>query len=133
MHPRVAEEWSAVVSVYAGVRYLPGPDRILVDLDLDARAYNRSKVPLAVLVPPGYAATPPDGFLVPGELRFVDGSSLPASDAARIGMPGWLLVSFHLMDGAGLSTWHPTADPHRGDNLISYLSSVESFLDRGCN
>src|SRR2546427_2650613 len=106
MHPRVDEEWADVVSVYAGLRYLQSPDRIVADLDLDTRVYNRSKVPVAVLVPPGYAATPPDGFLVPADLQFIDGSSLPASDAAGIGMPGWLLVSFHLMDRVGLSTWH---------------------------
>lgn len=48
-------------------------------------------------------------------------------------MPGWLLVSFHFTDAAGHSTWRPTANPKKGDNLLSYLSAIEAFLARRCN
>lgn len=94
--------------------------------------YDRPDIPVAVLIPPGYRATSPDGFLVPAGLRFTDGSNLPASDAAGVGMPGWLLVSFHLIDDSGASTWRPTADFRRGDNLIGYLASIGSFLAHRC-
>jgi hypothetical protein len=133
MHPRVAEEWSEIVSVYPGARHIPNPERVEVDVDLEAGMYDRPDIAVAVLIPPGYRATSPDGFLVPSGLRLADGSNLPASDATGVGMPGWLLVSFHLIDDSGASTWRPTADFRRGDNLIGYLGSIESFLAHRCN
>jgi len=48
-------------------------------------------------------------------------------------MADWLTVSFHMIDGSGASTWHPTADPSRGDNIMGYIQSIESFLARSCN
>jgi hypothetical protein len=132
MHPRVEEEWDDLVTAYPATRHLESPERIETDLELDGR-YNRETSPVAVLVPPGYRTTGPDGFLIPAGLALEDGTALPASDAAGLGMPGWLLVSFHFTDASGQSTWRPTADPTKGDNLLSYLSAIESFLARGCN
>src|SRR6266496_4907180 len=105
MHPRVAEEWPEIASVYPGVRHIPNPERVEVDVDLEAGMYSRPDTSVAVLIPPGYRAISPDGFLVPSGLRFGGGSNLPASDATGVGMPGWLLVSFHLIDESGASTW----------------------------
>jgi hypothetical protein len=133
MHPRVAEEWPEIASVYPGARHVPKPERVEVEVDLEAGMYDRPHTSVAVLIPPGYRATSPDGFLVPVGLSFADGSDLPAGDATGVGMPGWLLVSFHLIDESGASTWRPTADFLRGDNLIGYLASTESFLARRCN
>ncbi len=133
MHPRVAEEWSEVVSVYRTARHEDDPERIEVDLDLESGTYNGTTTPIAVLIPAGYRATSPDGFLIPPGLTFADGSGLPVSDATGVGMPGWFLVSFHLIDERGTSTWRPTVDFRRGDNFVSYLGSIESFLARRCN
>lgn len=132
MHPRVEEEWDDLLAAYPATRYIESPERVETDLDLDGR-YNRDACPVAVLVPASYRATGPDGFLVPSDLLLKDGTALPASDAAGLGMPGWLLVSFHFADTAGQSTWRPTADPRKGDNLLSYLSAIEAFLAAGCN
>lgn len=132
MHPRVEDEWDDLLAAYPATRHLESPERVETDLELDGR-YNRDPCPVAVLVPRGYRATGPDGFLVPADLLLKDGTALPASDAAGLGMPGWLLVSFHFTDAAGQSTWQPTADPKEGDNLLSYLSAIEAFLARGCN
>jgi len=129
----VAEEWPEIASVYPGARHVPKPERVEVEVDLEAGMYDRPHTSVAVLIPPGYRATSPDGFLVPVGLSFADGSDLPAGDATGVGMPGWLLVSFHLIDESGASTWRPTADFLRGDSLIGYLASTESFLARRCN
>lgn len=133
MHPRLAEEWEDIARVYAGACWRPMPERVEVPLQLTPGLFNATAITAGVLIPAGYPVTPLDQFLISAALRFADGSSLPANDAAGVGLGGWALVSFHFIDGAGNSTWRPTADPRRGDNLISYLSAVESFLDRRCN
>lgn len=133
MHPRLADEWRDIVATYPDVTHESEPERVELSLELDPLRYDAAKTRAAILIPAGYRATGPDGFLVPIGLAMRSGEPLPASDAAGIGMPGWLLVSFHLIDGNGQSTWRPTADPTTGDNIIGYAASIESFLARGCN
>lgn len=131
MHPRLAEEWQDIVSIYPDANCLASPERVELSVSLTPGQYSLARTQVAIIVPPGYRATGPDGFLVPVGLQMT-GSPLPASDAASVGMPGWLLVSFHLIDATGQSTWRATADPKRGDNFVGYMASVESFLARGC-
>jgi hypothetical protein len=132
VHPRVTEEWSDIVATYADATHKTNPERVEFTVELDPDGYNLTRTPIAVLIPAGYRATGPDGFLVPASLTLSD-ASLPASDASGVGMPGWLLVSFHMIDGNGQSTWRSTADPTRGDNFVGYASSIEAFLARRCS
>jgi hypothetical protein len=132
MHPRLAEEWPELCELHPRASHALNPERLEVVIDLEP-SYSKSETAVAVLIPPGYRVTGPDGFLVPVGLAFADGTPLPASDAAGLGMPGWLLVSFHHTDANGASTWKPTADFRVGDNLIGYLSSIEHFLAHRCN
>lgn len=133
MHPRLAGEWRDIVAMYPGAIHNVDPERVELTLELDPGRYKSAKTTAAILIPLGYPATGPDSFLVPAGLAMSSGEALPASDGAGLGMPGWLLVSFHLIDDAGHSTWRPTADPVKGDNIVGYAASVESFLARGCN
>ncbi len=131
MRPRLEAEWAELAAAYPGLTHLEPPERIETELDLDAKLFSPTRTRIAVLIPVGYPTTGPDGFLVPTGLQMAGG--LPAGEATGVGMPGWLLVSFHMFDANGRSTWRATADPRKGDNLISYLCSIESFLARGCN
>jgi hypothetical protein len=133
MHPRLEEEWDDILAEYPGARHDASPERVVVDLELIPAIYNRASSPVAVIVPPGYRGTGPDGFLVPAGFAFSNGEAIPAGDAAGLGLAGWLVVSFHMIDANGVSTWRPTADPRRGDNMLGYFQSVESFLARRCN
>jgi hypothetical protein len=133
MHPRLEEEWDDIVREYPDARHEAPPERVVVTLNLVPGIYSQPSTPAAVLVPAGYRGTGPDGFLVPSGFGFSNGDPFPAGDAAGLGMPGWLAVSFHLIDPNGASTWRPTADPRRGDNMVGYLQSIESFLARRCN
>jgi hypothetical protein len=132
MHPRLAEEWHDIVSLYPDAQSVGAPDRVELSVDLLPGQYNQTRTQLAVIIPPGYRATGPDGFFIPSGLQ-MPAAPLPVSDGAAMGMPGWMLVSFHLIDAVGQSTWRATSDPQRGDNFVGYLASVESFLARGCN
>src|SRR5260370_4788882 len=100
---------------------------------VDAEASRAAYTAIAVIDPTGSGVTGCAGFWVPKGLAMTGGPPPPASDAAGIGVPGWLLVSFHMIDSNGHNTWRPTADPHRGDNIIGYIASIEAFLARGCN
>lgn len=133
MHPRLRQEWEDLREAYPDAQHLTDPERMLVTVELEAGAYDRDSMSVLVLIPAAYPTTGPDGFLVPAGLALGNGGALPVSDAAGMGLPGWHLVSFHYIDANGASTWRPTADPRRGDNLVAYLSSVEAFLGRGCN
>ncbi|SRR6266545_7704856 len=133
MHPRLAEEWPDILVTYPDATYRTPPERVELTIELDPLRYGSSRTSIAILIPAGYRATGPDGFLVPGNLTITGATALPASDAAGLGMPGWLLMSFHMIDSNGHSTWRPTADPRRGDNIIGYVASIEAFLARGCN
>jgi hypothetical protein len=132
MHPRLAEEWADILAAYSDATYLSNPERVELTVSLIPGLYNVPHLKLAITVPPGYRAVGPDGFFVPAQFQLV-GSQLPASDASGVGFPGWLLVSFHLIDANGQSTWRATADPQRGDNFVGYIGSIESFLARRCN
>jgi hypothetical protein len=133
MHPRLAEEWGEITVIYPDARHTAGPERVEFTIELDPLQYDRAETIVAILIPPGYRVTGPDGFLIPVGLAMRSGEALPASDAAGMGMSGWLLMSFHLIDGGGQSTWRPTADPTKGDNIISFAASIECFIARGCN
>lgn len=121
-----------MVEVYPDAQYLPSPEQVRVTVPLESGDYSRTSAPVAVLIPPGYRATGPDGFLVPSDLAFANGEAMPVSEGSALGLAGWHLVSFHHIDDAGTSTWRPTADPTRGDNLVGYLASIEAFLARRC-
>jgi hypothetical protein len=133
MQPRLAEEWDDIVSFYPDAQHTAGPERVTVTLELAPGIYTCDVTPVAVLVPPGYRTTSPDGFLVPASFGFASADPFPAGDASGLGLPGWLAVSFHMIDANGVSTWRPTADPHKGDNFTGYLQSIEAFLARRCN
>lgn len=133
MHPRVAHEWSELVAFHRDIKHAEDPERVLLDLELPESLYSVSSTPALVVIPPPYPTTPLDGFLVPHGVTFAGGGALPLTgDGSVVGLAGWQLVSFHLVDDQGRSTWRPTANPERGDNLVGYIASIESFLARGC-
>jgi hypothetical protein len=133
VHPLLAQEWVDLCAAYPDALHADQPERVEVSMALIQGQYNHSAIRVAVLVPPGYRATGPDGFLIPSGLVLQNGQALPVSDAAGIGLPTWQLVSFHMLDEQGKSTWHPSADPRRGDNFVGYLAAIEQFLAHGCN
>lgn len=133
MHPRLAQEWDEVVSIHADIKHADNPERVQLGVELADDRYSTSSTPTVVVIPASYPTTPLDGFLVPHGVTFLGGGSLPLTgDGATLGLSGWQLVSFHLVDEQGRTTWRPTADPSRGDNLVGYIASIEAFLARGC-
>lgn len=133
MHPRLEQEWGELVMVHPDLEHAEDPERVQFALGLPNRQYSVGSTSAIVVIPPPYPTTPLDGFLVPQGVTFASGERLPLTgDGSGFGLAGWQLVSFHLTDENGQSTWRATADPTRGDNLMGYIASIESFAARGC-
>jgi len=133
MHPRLEEEWPLLKSHYPDLEHRDAPERIEVSLPLSPTLYNLVQTRAGVLVPAGYRATSPDSFFVPVGLQMNGGTPLPGGDGSAAGLPGWWMVSFHMLDANGRSTWHPSADFRKGDNMLGYLAAIEHFLAHSCN
>lgn len=133
MNPRLLEELPLLRCHYPDLEHKDGPDRIELLLSLPPSLYNLPQTRAGVLVPLGYRATSPDSFFVPTGLQLQGGMALPGGDGSGAGLPGWWMVSFHMLDANGRSTWHPSADFQKGDNMLGYLAAIEHFLAHSCN
>src|SRR6266699_3950080 len=98
MHPRLAEEWDDIKTVYADAIHLASPERVELTVALLDSLYNLTATRVAVLVPAGYRVAGPDGFCIPAGLALTSGQALPVSDATAAGLPNWQIVSFHMID-----------------------------------
>jgi hypothetical protein len=97
--------------------------------------YNKGITSLLWLIPPAYPQTPPDDFFVDGDLRLKNGSNPPGfnvgpnSSSGQAPISGnWGWFSWHPEQGK----WRPAAEIEKGDNLITFLRSVNICL-RGEN
>lgn len=133
MNPRLLEEWTLLKSHYPDVEHREPPERIELTVSLPPDLYNQPQTRLGILVPLAYRATSPDSFFVPIGLQLRGGVALPGGDGSSAGLPGWWMVSFHMLDASGRSTWRPGADFLKGDNLLGYLAAIEQFLVHSCN
>lgn len=91
---------------------------------LPAGRYNRTETRLLHFLGPGYPQTPPDNFLVPTGLR-----------TAADGMPGdgYSEGAVHFGTAWGTFSWHakewrPAAEVLDGDNLVTFLVTVQKRL-----
>lgn len=131
MHERVREEVELVRARFPQVQH--GEDLSWVCIPgypLPAGRFERLSTKLVLRVPPGYPQTGPDDFFVDDDLELVDGNSLPgfnhgpnsSSGACPIpGAFGWF--SWHP------SSWRPAAAITGGDNLLTFLRSVDRCLE----
>jgi len=90
--------------------------------------WDREKIELVILVPPGYPVTAPDNFYVPPGLKTNLGAQ-PQNYTEGINILGrqWGQFSFHVEAG----NWNPSADLLDGDNLLTFMIGVENRLREG--
>lgn len=131
MHERVRQEIELVHEKHPQARH--GDDLSWVcipEYPLPAGRFNRKSTMLAFRVAPGYPQTGPDNFFVDGDLRLINGSSPPGFNQGSNpgsgvcpvpGEVGWF--SWHP------ASWCPTASIAGGDNLLTFLRSVDRCLE----
>lgn len=97
---------------------------------LPANRYNKEQTMLFFVIPKAYPNTGPDNFFVDGDLRLKDGALPPGlnvgsdSSSGVSPIPGnWSWFSWHP------SSWQPAADIEKGDNLVTFLRSINICLE----
>lgn len=87
--------------------------------------WNKGETKLLVLIPAGYPVTPPDNFYADADLRLAGGGQ-PGNTSLDQEVAGrrLALFSWHVECG----DWQPHADPLRGHNLLTFVTSVEERL-----
>ncbi len=121
MSERVKRELALVAAAYGEL-----------ELDQDLRWYiikqwplvpgwNKESTRVLILIPPGYAVTPPDNFYADADLAVKSGAQPGSTSAAQpINGQQWLQFSYHIE----ASDWQP----ENGHNLLSFLGGVDRRL-----
>lgn len=83
--------------------------------------WNKEKTRVLILIPPGYAVTPPDNFYTDPDLA-VKGGAQPGNTSATQPIRGqpWLQFSYHIE----ASDWRPET----GHNLLTFLGGADRRL-----
>ncbi|MFW6114453.1 MAG: E2/UBC family protein [bacterium] len=100
---------------------------IVEEFLLPAGVYNREYTRLLHLLNPAYPQTPPDNFLVPAGLRTATGH-MPGKgykEGRNYLGEEWGIFSWHA------EQWNPAGKIADGDNLLTFLCSVEKRLQEG--
>lgn len=83
--------------------------------------WNKECTRVLILIPSGYAITPPDNFYTEPDLAVKDGGQPGSTSAAQpINGQQWLQFSFHVE----ASDWQP----ENGHNLLTFLAGVDRRL-----
>lgn len=125
MLERRRQELDLIRAKYGEIEVSPNLDWVTISHFPLPSGWSKPDAKLLVLIPPGYATTPPDNFYVDNDLRLANGAD-PANtsrDQERLGQR-WLMFSFHVE----ISEWRPHADLLLGHNLLTFLAGVEKRL-----
>lgn len=121
---RLEKEIELLQACYGMVTVENGGAGIIVPAYILVAGWSKAQTALMVLVPPGYATTPPDNFYTDVDLTLVSGAK-PANTSENLQFGRrWRQFSYHLERG----TWHPTATVDQGHNLITYFIGIEKRL-----
>ena len=131
MYERVQQEIELLKLKYPELQHGDQLNWVLIPKYPLPDLYNKSQTQLLWNVPPGYPQTAPDDFFVDGDLRlkngnppasFNQGANSSSGPAPIAGNWGW--VSWHPEQGK----WQPAAEIEKGDNLLTFLRSVNIYL-----
>lgn len=125
MIERRKKELELIKAQYGELEVGPNLDWFIINRWKLPAGWNKAETRLLILIPAGYATTPPDNFHTDNDLR-LKGGAQPGNTSADADLVGrkWLLFSYHVEAG----DWRPHADPLKGDNLLTFLQGVEKRL-----
>ncbi len=85
------------------------------------QGWNKQYTRVLVMIPPGYALTPPDNFCVDADLTLKGGGQPGSASIVQVIGQQWLQFSYHI-EG---SDWQPD----KGHNLLTFLVGVTKRLN----
>lgn len=132
MYERVKEEIELLRQKFPDLKHGESLDWVLLpEYLLLPSFFNKDQTKLMWIIPQGYPQTAPDDFFVDADLRLKNGSNPPSfnlgpkSSSGLAPVPGeWAWFSWHPQQGK----WKPAADINKGDNLLTFLRSVNICL-----
>lgn len=130
MHERVKQEIVKVVKAYPDLQFGDQLNWILLpNYPLPPDRFNKKQSRLLFVLPSGYPNTGPDNFFVDADLRLKNGSAPPGFKPGAKSSTGHAPIS----DNWGWFSWHPiswrpAATIEAGDNLLTFLRSVNMCL-----
>ncbi len=124
MEERIAEEIRLLKEKYPSLKHGEGYRWVMIsDFNLP-EGYNRKTTRLLFLIPNAYPQAAPDNFYVDPGLKFANENPLTSySEGAQIPIEGsWGCFSWHP------EIWQPAAEIKNGDNLLTFIRSVNIRL-----
>ena len=123
---RLQQEVKLVEAQYGELELGPNLEWFVIKRWKLVSGWNKAETKVLVMIPAGYAVTPPDNFYTDNDLRLA-GRSQPGNTSADQNLIGrqWLQFSFHFVEPGD---WQPHADPLKGHNLLTFLQGVAKRL-----
>jgi hypothetical protein len=130
MSERLMQEIRLLQDRFPVVQHGEQFDWVLIpEYELPRNRYNKSHTVLMFRIPPGYPSTGPDDFFVDNDLRLVGGGTAGGFNSGSQSSSGpapiagdWGWFSWHPQ------SWRATATTASGDNLLTFLKSVNVCL-----
>ncbi len=124
MHERIIDETNLVRGKYPSLVHGNNYDWVMIPDYILPAGYNRERTRLLFLIPNSYPHSAPDSFYVDKGLCLGNSNQIPNySEGNNIPVPGeWGCFSWHPQ------VWKPSDSIQMGDNLISFLRSVNLRL-----
>lgn len=120
MSERIKRELALVAVVYGELEVDPDYRWFFIKQWSLVPGWNKESTRVLVLIPSGYAVTPPDNFFTDSDLTVKGGAQPGNTSAAPINGQQWLQFSYHME----ASDWQP----ENGHNLLTFLDGVDRRL-----
>lgn len=120
MTDRIKRELALIASAYGELEVDPDLRWFIIKRWQLVAGWNKEYTRLMILIPPGYALTPPDNFFTDPDLGLKGGGQLGNASVAQTINGQWLQFSYHIE----AADWQPD----KGHNLLTFLAGVSNRL-----
>jgi len=120
MTDRIKRELALIAAAYGELEIDPDLRWFAIKRWQLVAGWNKEITRLMVLIPPGYAVTPPDNFFTDADLALKGGGQPGNASVTQTINGQWLQFSYHIE----AADWQPD----KGHNLLTFLVGVAKRL-----